>query len=63
MRQGRRRANVVMTKVIQQKMSQLLSSTRLLGLLALPVIMFNAQAEAPRQWLAWLMPRLRHPLQ
>lgn len=47
MRQGRRRANVVMTKVIQQKMSQLLSSTRLLGLLALPVIMFNAQAEAP----------------
>lgn len=47
MRQGRRRANVVMTKVIQQKMSQLLSSTRLLGLLALPVMMFNAQAEAP----------------
>lgn len=47
MRQGRRRANVVMSKVIQQKMSQLLSSTRLLGLLALPVIMFNAQAEAP----------------
>ncbi|WP_226906513.1 YchO/YchP family invasin [Serratia fonticola] len=36
-----------MTKVIQQKMSQLLSSTRLLGLLALPVMMFNAQAEAP----------------
>ncbi|WP_037412816.1 inverse autotransporter beta domain-containing protein, partial [Serratia fonticola] len=36
-----------MSKVIQQKMSQLLSSTRLLGLLALPVIMFNAQAEAP----------------
>lgn len=47
MRQGRRRANVVMSKVIQQKMSQLLSSTRLLGLLALPAIMFNAQAEAP----------------
>ncbi|WP_257018364.1 YchO/YchP family invasin [Serratia fonticola] len=36
-----------MSKVIQQKMSQLLSSTRLLGLLALPAIMFNAQAEAP----------------
>ena len=47
MRQGRQRANGVMTKVIQQKMSQLLSSTRLLGLLALPVMMFNAQADTP----------------
>lgn len=46
MRQGRRKANVVMAKVMRQKVSQLLSSTRLLGLLALPVMMFNAQAEA-----------------
>jgi hypothetical protein len=36
-----------MAKVIQKKVSQLLFSTRLLGLLALPVMMFNAQAEAP----------------
>lgn len=47
MRQGRRKANVVMTKVIKQKVSQLLSSTRLLGLLALPVMIFHAQAETP----------------
>ncbi len=47
MRQGRRRANVVMTNVIQRRVSQLLSSTRLLGLLALPVMVFNAQAETP----------------
>ncbi|HGM5489855.1 TPA: YchO/YchP family invasin [Serratia fonticola] len=36
-----------MTKVMRQKVSQLLSSTRLLGLLALPVMVLNAQAEAP----------------
>ncbi|WP_411753554.1 YchO/YchP family invasin [Serratia sp. (in: enterobacteria)] len=36
-----------MTNVIQRRVSQLLSSTRLLGLLALPVMVFNAQAETP----------------